>query len=493
MTSTATAGTVVTLTATASGGKDGGTGRFVSDTFTVTVATVTDPCASVSAPVAPAFSAGTPNGSDGWFTTVPSAAASSTTSDATISYSTDNGATFGALPTLGQGTTTVISRATSATCNKTTDTSRTFKVDTLAPGADLDNLTSTTWRNSSLSRTFTFSDSGSGLASNIRLDSTNMVTLTASAQSTDASTPTADSITVYDLAGNSTTRTVSALIDLAKPTISGAVSSPLGGPDGNNSWYKTAPTVTFTCGDALSNIFSCLADDVTPAASSTILGESANAQTVTGTATDNAGNTETASVSGLKVDLTNPAVTCSTTAPAFLLNGAGSVTGSVTDGASGPLSTTASASASTGALGSNSATVTGYDNAGRSASTSCSYTVSGQSTGFTAPVDRAPTVNKAKVGRTVPLKWRVTDANNIGYAGLTNSQVSVRLDGNSTCTNSAATDEVEMYSTTTSGLQNLGDGYYQIDWKTPSTTGCRTVTVVMPGGNGPTAVFSFIK
>lgn len=114
----------------------GSTTHLAQASFTVTVAASADPCVTATVPAAPVFSAGAPNGDNGWHkTTVPAAGATSTTASALITYSTDNGETFSAtVPTLGQGTTTVIAKATAATCaTKSSQTSRTFKVDTLAP------------------------------------------------------------------------------------------------------------------------------------------------------------------------------------------------------------------------------------------------------------------------------------------------------------------------------------------------------------------------
>ncbi len=112
---------------------------------------------------------------------------------------------------------------------------------------------------------------------------------------------------VSDNAGNTeTSNTINVKVDKTKPTISGSASPTV--PDGSNGWYKTAPTVTFNCGDALSGIASCVVDGSSPASSSVTLSESDTAQAVSGTATDNAGNSEIDSVTGLKIDLSNPAV-----------------------------------------------------------------------------------------------------------------------------------------------------------------------------------------
>jgi hypothetical protein len=103
-------------------------------------------------------------------------------------------------------------------------------------------------------------------------------------------------------AGGSTGRvTVTIKRDATKPGISASVSP--SSPDGQNGWYVTAPTVTFTCSDARSGVQSCVADG--ELGYSWTLGEGMN-QSVSGTATDWAGNTAHATSPDIDVDLTAP-------------------------------------------------------------------------------------------------------------------------------------------------------------------------------------------
>lgn len=78
----------------------------------------------------------------------------------------------------------------------------------------------TTWY-SSKKESFTASDSGSGLVSSADAS----FDLTASTESTSVTTPTVASKTVYDKAGNSTMRSVSALIDATKPETRSSLSA----------------------------------------------------------------------------------------------------------------------------------------------------------------------------------------------------------------------------------------------------------------------------
>jgi large repetitive protein len=100
-----------------------------------------------------------------------------------------------------------------------------------------------------------------------------------------------------DAAGNTeAAQTVSFGIDKTSPTI-GHTQSPAANPDG---WNNTDVTVTFTCADALSGVAACTHPQT--------IGSEGKAQPVTGTVSDNAGNTasDPATVS---IDKTKPTIT----------------------------------------------------------------------------------------------------------------------------------------------------------------------------------------
>ncbi len=106
-----------------------------------------------------------------------------------------------------------------------------------------------------------------------------------------------------DAAGNgnfaSTSTDNSVLLDRTKPTITGSAA-----PAANaNGWNNTDVTVTFTCTDATSGVASC-SSPVTRSAEGTN-------QSATGTATDNAGNTASTTVSGINIDKTPPITSAS--------------------------------------------------------------------------------------------------------------------------------------------------------------------------------------
>lgn len=110
---------------------------------------------------------------------------------------------------------------------------------------------------------------------------------------------------------------------------------------------------------------------------------------------------------------------------------------------------------------------------------------------FGAPIDSPPTINRANAGRTIPVKWRLADA-----AGSPVSDPSAFLSvtsGSTTCSTSDPTDDIETYAGD-SGLQYLGDGWWQFNWATPPSYAgqCRVMRLNLAGPQiGPTALFSF--
>jgi uncharacterized protein YegL len=102
-----------------------------------------------------------------------------------------------------------------------------------------------------------------------------------------------------DVAGNvEAAQQVTFMIDTTAPSITGM---PDRAPNANG-WYNADVTVSFTCADATSGLAACSGPST--------LGEGGG-QTVTGTATDNAGNAASATVGPLNVDKTAPVITVS--------------------------------------------------------------------------------------------------------------------------------------------------------------------------------------
>jgi len=110
--------------------------------------------------------------------------------------------------------------------------------------------------------------------------------------------------------------------------------------------------------------------------------------------------------------------------------------------------------------------------------------------GFQQPVDN-DAVNIAKAGQTVPVRWRLLDADGnlvsdpASFVSLTSSPASTACSG-------GPSDAIESYSGG-SGLQYLGDGNWQFNWKTPKSYAgqCRTMSVNFSDGSSHRATFQF--
>lgn len=85
--------------------------------------------------------------------------------------------------------------------------------------------------------------------------------------------------------------------------------------------------------------------------------------------------------------------------------------------------------------------------------------------GFEPPVDSG-VLNVAKAGRAIPLKWRLYDLGNNPVTDLAPDAVSVTSVSVDCEGLTGEASEVEAYTTGASGLQNLGDGFYQLNWAT---------------------------
>ncbi len=157
------------------------------------------------------------------------------------------------------------------------------------------------------------------------------------------------------------------MIDLTNPTIAGA---PTSSPNGNG-WYNASVTIHWTCGDALSGVATCPADQ-------SISGEGTN-QTVNGAASDAAGNSATATSSpAVNIDKTAPTVTYSGNAGTYIIDQTVNITCSASDALSGVASTTCqtiSGPAYSFALGVNTFSATATDNAGNVGIGSTTFTV----------------------------------------------------------------------------------------------------------------------
>jgi hypothetical protein len=222
--------------------------------------------------------------------------------------------------------------------------------------------------------------------------------------------------------------------------------------------------------------------------------ETSNAQTGSKTVKDSAGNSASIGPFSFMVDRKAPTVSCDSPAPSFLLNQSpANVTGAAADGGSGPASQNLSQPADTSSVGGGkTVTLTASDAVGNQGSATCSYSVSYKFDGFYAPVDNNGVLNAAKAGQAIPLKWRLLDANNNPVTSLSSVKVTVT---NYNCSRATTEDALEEYAAGSSGLQNLGNGYYQFNWKSPTTyaNSCKTLNLDLGEGSPHTALFEFKK
>jgi hypothetical protein len=154
------------------------------------------------------------------------------------------------------------------------------------------------WNNTNVTVHYTCSDGLSGVAS---------TSPDATLSSNGANQSSTGSCT--DVAGNSASATASGInIDKTAPTITASASP---APNGNG-WNNTNVTVHYTCSDGLSGVANTSPD-------ATLSSNGAN-QSSTGSCTDEAGNTASATASGINIDKTAPTITASAS-PAANANG----------------------------------------------------------------------------------------------------------------------------------------------------------------------------
>ena len=294
--------------------------------------------------------------------------------------------------------------------------------------------------------------------------------------------------TAYDNAGNSASAGVNNVdVDTVAPSISVALDK----TPAASGWFNEvtgAPTAIFTCSDITSDIVSCPANY--------LFGEGAD-QSHEGTVFDNAGNSNTASVGSVYVDLTDPSLTWD---PGMIADGASFYFGFVpayppnpcvsADTLSGPNGCSVTGYATT--VGSHTMTATAHDVAGNEYSEQRSYTVLAWTlNGFFQPVDMGNVWNTVKNGSTIPLKFEI-------FAGTTEltdvSAVKSLAFKQIACTAlpNAIDDAIETLAATGSTVLRYDStgGQFIFNWKTPAPAGkCYQVTMTAQDGSFINAFF----
>jgi hypothetical protein len=113
--------------------------------------------------------------------------------------------------------------------------------------------------------------------------------------------------------------------------------------------------------------------------------------------------------------------------------------------------------------------------------------------GFFSPVDNPPVVNVAKAGQTVPFKWRITDATGtaISDSGSFSGFASYPVGCNEYA--GSLLEAIPEQAAGASGLQYLGNGNWQYNWKTSKGYAgtCRMMVLTLGDGAQFTAIFKF--
>ena len=112
--------------------------------------------------------------------------------------------------------------------------------------------------------------------------------------------------------------------------------------------------------------------------------------------------------------------------------------------------------------------------------------------GFSSPVDNPNVLNVVNAGQAVPFKWRLVRPDGSPHTTLTTASVTV---SSQACTTGSIPDPLEEVAPGASGLQNLGNGYYQLNWKSPKTyaNSCKAIHLDLGEGVTRDAYFKFPK
>ncbi|MGY1778843.1 OmpL47-type beta-barrel domain-containing protein [Geodermatophilus sp. SYSU D01036] len=308
------------------------------------------------------------------------------------------------------------------------------------------------WNNADVTVTFTARDDdrGSGVAS-----VTAPVTV---------STETAGQVvrgTAADVAGNVGTDSVTVKLDETAPTITAAVTE---GTRTASGWYSGPVTVTFSCSDALSGVATC-PDPVVLTANGT--------NTATGTVTDKAGNTATATLDGIRIDQEKPTLTTAdvnVNGATYTLGNVPAPTCTARDSFSGLASCTVTVTGgNANGVGTFTYTATATDKVGNRSTVTGTFRVVYRFDGFLQPInDTAHQVGTStsvfKASSTVPVKFQLKRADGTVVQGGSSAWLTP-VKGNTT---SAPVDETVYAASTDSGTTYRYDGsaaQYVYNWK----------------------------
>lgn len=279
-------------------------------------------------------------------------------------------------------------------------------------------------------------------------------------------------------AGGPSSDSVSLKIDKTGPS---ATLTP-SGTTGDNGWYTGTVTIATSGSDSISNPTTCTADQSQTADTT---GAAFN-----GSCTNAAGLQTNADSITVKKDATSPSVSVSGVSHGseYTLGSVPTAGCSTSDATSG-VADSATLGSSGGPVGSITASCSGAkDNAGNTAGTaSATYSVVYNFGGFKRPIDSLPTLNVAKAGSSIPVKFSLNgdQGMSIFSAGGPTSARLLDAAGN--------TDSVEVLATAgSSGLQydSLTDTYTYV-WKTDKAWAGQNRVLQLSLADGTTKMANF--
>lgn len=241
--------------------------------------------------------------------------------------------------------------------------------------------------------------------------------------------------------------------DTSAPLIELAVAGTLG----DNGWYRSAVAVDWSVSDAESAI------EATTGCDDQVIDHEGAAIRLNCSARS-AGGTASRELL-LQIDRTAPTLAPQVSPSAIPRNGSASVDAGAADALSG-LADASCESPRTDQVGTFELSCSARDNAGNRSSARVSYSVYDvsetlQFIGFAAPVANLPALNRIKAGQAVPLKWQLLNAAGQPYDALAAVDLElIPVHCRSGEVLGAATSALDL-----GGLQPLGDGHYQINWK----------------------------
>ncbi len=338
------------------------------------------------------------------------------------------------------------------------------------------------WYVSPVTATFTASDLFSGV------DTTSGTTTSTG----DGTSVVLDSPAFTDLAGNESgagaATSPAFKIDTIAPSVGDAV---LAGTEGDNEWYTTDVTASFTATDDTSGVASTNPGVVSSGGVQGVV-------TLTSPEfKDVAGNTTPAGAKSatVKVDTVAPSVSLVGGPASGSSHYFGSVpaapTCSASDATSGLDGTCAVSGYGTG-VGDHTVTATVTDLAGNTSTVSRTYHVlAWTGKGFYSPVDMNGVWNKVKGGSTVPLKFEL-------FAGPTELTSTASIKSfevhNVQCESGATVDEIEMLTSGSTSLRyDATGGQFIQNWKVPAAVGCYRATMTALDGTTIAALFKVTK